>query len=463
MLRELRGPAPLPHRTLPPCCSCGTPMVWPGLSVAWPGTVARGHRYALTPPPGASAGIFVVVLSVVFAAAPANGLAQRISFEQARRQMVDKEIVDAGIKNERVVAAIGKTPRHEFVPRSQRRFAYLDMALPIGYSQTISPPFVVAYMTEQIDPQPGDRVLEIGTGSGYQAAVLAELVDEVYTIEIVEPLGKQAERTLKRLQYENVYTAIGDGYQGWPRAAPFDKIIVTCSPDDVPAPLADQLKEGGLMIIPLGERYRQFLVLLEKKEGKLVEKALLPTLFVPMTGQAELLRRDEPDPSNPEIINGGFEEFTQDDEGSPHPAGWHYQRQLTLETAGAPQGSHYVTFRNQDPGRYSQALQGFAIDGGAVYALDVSVWVKWSDVKPATEKSFLPELGINFYDDVRRPAGFVKLGPWEGTRDWTVVTGQVEVPRNAHEAVVHIGLLGGTGEISFDAIEIKPLLRKRPR
>lgn len=406
---------------------------------------------------------FVLLLSVVLlSAGPTTCLAQRTRFAEARRRMVEKEIEGAGIKNPRVLEAIGKTPRHEFVPRSQRRFAYLDMALPIGNSQTISPPFVVAYMTEQIDPQPEDRVLEIGTGSGYQAAVLSELVDEVYTIEIVEPLGKRARRTLKRLKYQNVFTAIGDGYEGWPSAAPFDKIIVTCSPDDVPRPLAKQLREGGLMIIPLGERYQQLLVLLEKKDGKLIEKALLPTFFVPMTGEAEEVRQDVPDPANPRIMNGGFEDFTKKDkESDERPSGWHYQRLLTLESAGGPQGSRYVTFRNEDPGRYSQALQGFAIDGRRVYALEVSLWIKLRDVKPATEKKFLPVLGISFYDDARRPAGDVVVGPWQGTRDWTEVTRQIKVPKNANEAVVRIGLLGAVGEISFDAIRIKPLLRKR--
>ena len=172
-------------------------------------------------------------------------------------EMVDKEIVAAGVTNERVIQAMRDTPRHEFVPANQRQYAYLDMALPIGNAQTISPPFIVASMTQEIDPQPTDRVLEIGTGSGYQAAVLSPLVKDVYTIEIVEPLGRRATRTLKRLGYKNVHTRVGDGYKGWPEAAPFDKIIVTCSPEKVPQPLVDQLREGGLMIVPVGERYQQ--------------------------------------------------------------------------------------------------------------------------------------------------------------------------------------------------------------
>ncbi len=249
-------------------------------------------------------------------------------------EMVDKEIVAAGVTNKRVVRAMRDTPRHEFVPANQRQFAYYDMALPIGNSQTISPPFIVASMTEAIDPQPGDRVLEIGTGSGYQAAILSPLVRDVYTIEIVEPLSRRATRTLKRLRYDNVHTRAGDGYLGWPEVAPFDKIIVTCSPEKVPQPLVDQLRDDGLMIIPVGERYQQTLYLMRKVDGELKSEALRPTLFVPMTGEAEEKREVKPDPLNPQIVNGSFEEVRRGEEGNQEPAGWHYQRQLTLE-AGA--------------------------------------------------------------------------------------------------------------------------------
>ena len=163
-----------------------------------------------------------------------------------------------------------------------------------AYGQTISQPYIVAFMTEHLDPKPTDRVLEIGTGSGYQAAVLAELVEEVYTIEIVEPLAQRAAADLKRLGYTNVYVRAGDGYQGWPEAAPFDAIIVTCAPEQVPQPLVDQLKEGGWMIIPVGPVGDQELVLLRKQDGRLDERAVLPVRFVPMTGQIQ----QETSPSN---------------------------------------------------------------------------------------------------------------------------------------------------------------------
>jgi protein-L-isoaspartate(D-aspartate) O-methyltransferase len=172
--------------------------------------------------------------------------------------------------------------RHEFVPAAMRPFAYRDEPLPIGYGQTISQPFVVAFMTERLDPKPTDRVLEIGTGSGYQAAVLSLLVAEVYTIEIVEPLAQRARADLERLGYNNAKVLAGDGYKGWPEHAPFDAIIVTCAPEHIPQPLVDQLKEGGRMAIPVGPPGLQRLYLLQKRGTGLEQRAVLPVCFVPM-------------------------------------------------------------------------------------------------------------------------------------------------------------------------------------
>ena len=187
--------------------------------------------------------------------------------------------------SEAVMTAMGRVPRHRFVPALQEVFAYENRPLPIGEGQTISQPFLVALMTDLLDPKPGDTVLEVGTGSGYRAAVLAELVAKVYTIEIVEPLGRRAMQLLEQLGYRNVEARIGDGYNGWPEAAPFDSIVVTAAPAEVPKPLIDQLKPGGRMVIPAGGSLdRQDLLLVEKQpDGTATTKRTLPVRFVPLT------------------------------------------------------------------------------------------------------------------------------------------------------------------------------------
>lgn len=200
--------------------------------------------------------------------------------------MVQQQLMARGIKDARVLAAMTKVPREEFVSPDSRALSYEDGPLPIGHDQTISQPYIVAFMSEQLRPQPADRVLEVGTGSGYQAAVLAELVSDVYSIEIVEPLAKSAEATLQRLGYKNIHLRVGDGYKGWPEAAPFDAIIVTCAPDNVPQSLVQQLKDGGRMVIPVGDRFAQQLYLLEKKNGQLKQSVTLPVRFVPMKTEA---------------------------------------------------------------------------------------------------------------------------------------------------------------------------------
>ena len=208
-------------------------------------------------------------------------------FAAQRERMMQEQIAGRGVTDARVLTALRKVPREEFVPENVRGGSYTDGPLPIGYDQTISQPYIVAFMTEQLRPQPTDRILEIGTGSGYQAAILAELVAEVYSIEIVEPLAKTAQATLQRLGYKNVHIEAGDGYKGWPKHAPFDAIIVTCAPDHVPQPLVAQLKENGRMIIPVGERFAQQLYRLRKENGELKREAVLPVMFVPMTGEAQ--------------------------------------------------------------------------------------------------------------------------------------------------------------------------------
>jgi len=228
---------------------------------------------------------------LLLAAIVTTGCGQQLpsaaDFAAQRQRMVEQQLKLRGIKDERVLAAMAKVPREEFVPADARVEAYEDGPLPIGYDQTISQPYIVAFMTEQLRPKESDRVLEIGSGSGYQAAVLAELAADVYTIEIVEPLAKSAEATLQRLGYNNVHIKVGDGYKGWPEEAPFDAVIVTCAPEKVPQPLVDQLKDGGRMVIPVGERFAQQLYLLEKKNGQLKESVTLPVRFVPMLREAK--------------------------------------------------------------------------------------------------------------------------------------------------------------------------------
>jgi protein-L-isoaspartate(D-aspartate) O-methyltransferase len=227
--------------------------------------------------------------SLLLAAIVATGCGQRApqasEFAAQRQFMVQRQLIPRGINDQRVLAAMANVPREEFVGPESRTASYEDGPLPIGYDQTISQPYVVAFMTQQLRPQPGDRVLEVGTGSGYQAAILAELVSDVYSVEIVEPLAKTAETTLQRLGYKNVHVKVGDGYKGWPEEGPFDAIIVTCAPDKVPQPLIDQLKDDGRMVIPVGDRFAQQLYLLEKKNGQLKQSATLPVRFVPMVSE----------------------------------------------------------------------------------------------------------------------------------------------------------------------------------
>jgi protein-L-isoaspartate(D-aspartate) O-methyltransferase len=250
---------------------------------------------------GMSAGLSLIVASVCLGPFCAGAIAQGDASSKdqgkppapapdptaaARNRMVERHLAERGIKNPRVLDAFRTVPRHRFLPPKTQRQAYDDESIPIGEGQTITPPYDVAFMTEVLDPKPGDRVFEVGTGSGYQSAILSRLVKEVYSVEIHRPLGERAARVHKELGYSNIHTRVGDGYEGWPDAAPFDAIIVTCAPQKIPKPLIEQLKEGGRMVIPLGERFTQSVHLVIKQDGKLIDRELKPTLFVPMTGRA---------------------------------------------------------------------------------------------------------------------------------------------------------------------------------
>jgi protein-L-isoaspartate(D-aspartate) O-methyltransferase len=206
---------------------------------------------------------------------------------ERRARMVETQIVARGVRDPRVLSAMRKVPRHLFVDSSQRAQAYEDHPLPIPGNQTISQPYIVALMTELLEVEPGSRVLEIGTGSGYQSAVLAEIAREVYTIEIVPELARSAAARLKELHYVNVTVREGDGYRGWPEYAPFDGIVVTAAPERIPQPLIDQLAPGGVMVIPVGGFFQELKVFRKSADGRVTEKDILPVRFVPMTGEVE--------------------------------------------------------------------------------------------------------------------------------------------------------------------------------
>ena len=388
---------------------------------------------------------------LVLCAASLPGFAADDDYREERTEMVEVAVVREGITNRAVIQALLKVPRHEFVPTRLHKEAYIDKALPIGYQQTISPPYIVAYMTESLDPKPTHRILEIGTGSGYQAAVLGEICKEVYSIEIVSQLGRAAGKRLEKLGYENVHTKVGDGYKGWAEHAPFDGIIVTCSPESVPQPLVDQLREGGRMIVPLGERYQQVFYLFEKVNGRLKPTKLVPTLFVPMTGESEDRRVKQPDGSNPEIVNGSFELDENEDDQSDH---WHYQRQVERVTGNARDGEVFLTFKSQEPGRPAQMLQGLALDGRRVAFVNLSVDVKIDSVTPGEKTFDRPAMVIHFYDQVRRSLGEGVVGPWLRRSDWERLGRRIPVPPGTREAIVRIGLNGATGSMSIDDVKL---------
>jgi protein-L-isoaspartate(D-aspartate) O-methyltransferase len=221
---------------------------------------------------------------VMLCSGPGAGAGAGADTEALRESMVKSQIQARGVKDAATLKAMRAVERHRFVPPNLAAHAYRDRPLPIGHGQTISQPYIVAFMTEVIRPRPGQRVLEIGAGSGYQAAVLAEVVDRVHTIEIIEPLARQAKERLAALGYANVEVRHGDGFHGWPEAAPFDAIVVTAAAEFIPPPLIGQLKDGGRMIIPVGSPLRtQHLMLVEKKGDKVTTRNLMPVRFVPFT------------------------------------------------------------------------------------------------------------------------------------------------------------------------------------
>lgn len=404
---------------------------------------------------------FLTVIAMSWLILPGQSMADD-RYAEVRNRLVRDRVASAGVTDARVLKAIRTTLRHEFVSESQRTHAYLDMALPIGDSQTISSPFIVALMTEALDPQPTDKVLEIGTGSGYQAAVLSPLVEHVYSIEIVDELGERAKRTLSRLGYKNVSTRIGDGFLGWPNAAPFDKIIVTCSPESVPKPLVEQLREGGQMIIPVGERFQQTLYRMTKKDGQLVREPLRPTLFVPMTGEAEELREQQPDGTNPKVVNGDFETAPKDSKSpiADFVPGWYYGRQVKQIHGKGKRGSThsdfaFARFENETPGLSSHLLQGIAIEGKKVSMIRLRGEVRTKNIRKGPNPDSMPSIAISFYDAQRQQLGTYWVGPFRGTRPWRSASKLIRVPAATRESILRIGLFGATGVADFARISIE--------
>ncbi len=379
-----------------------------------------------------------------------------IDYPAARQRLISEVLVPGGVTDMRVLESVEKTDRHLFVPADLRDQAYQDRSLPIGAAQTISSPYIVAVMTQELNTEPEHKVLEIGTGSGYQAAILSPLVKAVYTIEIVPELGKQAAKVLSDIGYKNVYTKIGDGFFGWQEHAPFDRIIVTCSPENVPQPLIDQLAEKGLMIIPVGERYQQMLYLLRKKNGKLEREALRPTLFVPMTGQAEDDRKIKSDPSNPSLVNGDFQQRPLASGDIP---GWYYQRGLNWKSDSVAPSENFVEFENDTPGRPTQLLQGVPLDGRIVKRINLSAQVQTKSVRQGLDRNELPAVAIRFYDQSRNLLATQFLGPFQGTAKWREESRNFRVPQETREAIVAVGLFGATGVAAFDKIEVRPVGR----
>jgi protein-L-isoaspartate(D-aspartate) O-methyltransferase len=390
--------------------------------------------------------LFLWMLSgLLSAAAFAQESDVEARYATKRQELIDKVLIPGGIRDPKVVQAVSQTRRHEFVPENIRSEAYLDRALPIGAQQTISSPFIVSLMTEILRTKPSDRVLEIGTGSGYQAAILSPLVDSVYTIEIVGELQDRTTALLQRLGYKNIHTKTGDGYLGWPEHAPFDKIIVT-------------LKEEGLMVIPVGERYQQMLRAFRKTNGTMVAVYERPTIFVPMTGLAESQRQVQPDGRNPKLLNGDFEDKTSENY-IPH---WYYEFGVRTQTdPTAPKGSQVAEFNSDQAGGPSMLLQALPLDGRHVAKVRLSGFVKTANVQLSKTFEEQPFIVLQFFDEQRNRIGYEWLGPFIGDTPWTHAKREIKIPVENREVIVMIGLFGAKGTATFDGLELE-VLERRP-
>lgn len=375
-------------------------------------------------------------------------LGEVFSGKRELQAMVRRIKTTENIRNTAVLDALRTVPRSEFAVKDFY-LAHNDMALPIGEDQTLTPPSLVAYMTDTLDPKPTDRVLEIGTGSGYQAAILSKLVRDVYSVEIHRSLADRATQTLEKLGCTNVHIRVGDGCEGWPEEGPFDKIIVTCSPEKVPDALVKQLREGGRIVIPVGERYQQVMQLGIKKNGTLSFEPLRTAFAVPMTGKAEQERTTLPDGMHPTIVNGTFAESVELD-GQTMPQGWSI-RQATI-VAQTEQSPSCIRFRNTEPGKPSQAMQPFGVDGKYIEALELTFDIKATDV---TET--IPVGEIMFYDQHEELLEVHPIGHIRQNGDWASAKVVLDVPEEATYAILNIGLLGNTGQLEIKNLHLEAL------
>ena len=411
----------------------------------------------MSPPTGAGAAAWVDASMRSAQPAPQSAPRTADPWAETRRRMVEYEMVAAGVKDPRVCDAMRATPRHEFVPASLRRYAYFDIGMPIGEGQTITSPFVVAYMTEQLHPQPTDKVLEIGTGSGYQAAVLSGLVAEVYSIEIVEKLGQRAAKTLSRLGYDNVKTKIGDGYQGWPEHAPFDKIIVTCSPEKVPKPLVEQLQGGR----PPGGSPR----------------AAVPANPVPVhEGQgsppgrafaADVLRADDgPSRARAGRAGRGGRARVGQRRLPGRPGRSAGRLVLRPPGQGRKQRPDVRWQVPHIPERRRRAARPGLASGRPRWPqareVEISLWVRGERLQPGSLPGQHPGLVIVFFNTNREAIFREGIGPWSGTFDWVEKRLRMKVPTTARLASVEVGLWGATGQVSVGPIALKVVASKAP-
>jgi len=399
------------------------------------------------------ASCFLVVLSsiVTCCAFPLAAEEQADAYGDARTTMVDADLSGNGIGNERLLKAMRTIPRHRFCLPEDQKHAYADQSLPIGHKRKLASPYVTAGLIELLDPRPNDRILELGTGSGYQAAILSQLATDVYSVESIEELGKASASLLKELKCKNVHTRIGDTLEGWPEAAPFDRILFTSCSGTVPAALIDQLRERGKVVVDAVCGNEELFHLFEKQHGRLVALKVWSPFSIANADNLKQHRDEKQSPNKSEIENGDFE-LSEDGKAT----GWYFQRQAALAEDREAPNNHVLTFENKEPGRHAQAIQEVAIDGRAVVSLRLSVRAKGLEIHNSSSAD-KPSMVIRFYDAHQRPITVEPsaiLGPWRGTFGWETYTCVSSVPKTTRKALVVISMGGATGRLTVDDAQL---------